>query len=170
MRLWHYELLPYLSDKALTTQWGELNTIMSKKDKLDNLSINYIYEYDKKELLRYAGLVMLEMKKRSIAIYSFVNLVQYFADNFEEEFEEYGDIDDIINDIIYDAKDWVTLGNRLFKNHHTPSYILQCFFNLQEKFNLGAPDLNNDIMEKLTIFVTSKFENVSLYDVIMFFR
>lgn len=167
MRLWHYELLPYLSDKALTTQWGELNTLLCSK--VDNLMINYIYSYDKRELLKYAGLVIAEMRKRNIVIYNCVNVLQYFADNYEEEFEEYGDIDDIITDIIIEAQDWINAGNVLFKDHHTPSYMLQCFFNLQEKASRGAFDLTQDIMEKLTIFVTSKFENVSLYDVIMFY-
>ena len=170
MRLWHYGLLPYLSDKAITTQWGELNTIMSKKGKVDNLIVNYVYNYEPRELLKYAGLVILELKTRNILIYNYAVVIQYFADNYEEDFGEYGDVDDIINDIIYEAKDWVTLGNKLFKDHHTQLYLLQCFFNLQEKFNRGAKDLNLDIMEKLTIFITSKFENMSLYDAIMFLK
>lgn len=170
MRLWHYELLPYLSDKAITTQWGELNTIMSKKDKVDNLIVNYVYKYEPRELLKYTGLVILELKTRNIPIYNYAVVIQYFADNYEEEFGEYGDVDDIITDLIFEAKDWINAGNKLFKDHHTQLYLLQCFFNIQEKFNRGARDLNLDIMEKLTIFITSKFENMSLYDAIMFLK
>lgn len=48
MRLWHYELLPYLPKSQLLGLWRELNSIFKKQN--NHILINYIYDYDKLEL------------------------------------------------------------------------------------------------------------------------
>ncbi len=69
MRLWHYKLLPFLPKSQLMAQWRELNSIYAKQDK--HILINFIYEYDRVELLIYSALVISELKERKVNIRSF---------------------------------------------------------------------------------------------------
>lgn len=56
MRLWHYEIIPYLPKSQLIAQWRELNSIFTKQDK--HILINYIYNYPKDHLYTYSNLVL----------------------------------------------------------------------------------------------------------------
>ena len=114
MRLWHYQLLPALPDSQLIAQWRELNSIFKKQDK--HILINYIYEYPKENLLWYTELVIRVMDRRGIKIKSVDNLVNYFKDT---KFVEM---------------------NNPFPKHHNQRYMLQCFYNLQEKYDRGQKD------------------------------
>ena len=62
MRLWYYELIPYLPDLQLKAQWRELQSIFARQNR--HILINYVYEYDKKELLSYTILVFKQMVKK----------------------------------------------------------------------------------------------------------
>ena len=56
MRLWHYELLPYLPDAQFKGQLRELVAIMHDwrdKSKTNHLLINKVMEYEQNELVRY---------------------------------------------------------------------------------------------------------------------
>lgn len=56
MRLWHYQLLPYLPDAQLKGQLRELVAIMHDwrdKGTTNHLLINRVMEYPKEELLQY---------------------------------------------------------------------------------------------------------------------
>lgn len=56
MRLWHYELLPYLPDAQFKGQLRELVAIMHDwrdKGKTNHLLINKVMEYPKNDLVRY---------------------------------------------------------------------------------------------------------------------
>ena len=56
MRLWHYELLPYLPDAQFKGQLRELVAIMHDwrdKGKTNHLLINKVMEYVRDELVRY---------------------------------------------------------------------------------------------------------------------
>ena len=134
MRLWHYKLIPYLPKSQLLAQWRELNSIFKKQDK--HILINYIYEYDEKELMIYSCLVISEMKKRGYKI-NMTNYHNYFG-------------------IFYY---WVA-GYELFKNHHDNRYLIQCFYNLQEKFDRGQKDFTLDTYNKLIEFMRTKFEKL----------
>lgn len=124
MRLWHYRLIHYLPKSQLIAQWRELNSIYVKQDK--HILINYIYEYPKYDLEAYSNLVVDEMKKRGIK----VNLEKgkkYFNDGFTKIF----------------SKDYIP-----FKKHHTDRYLIQCYYNLQEKFDRGQKDfLKHQMMQ-----------------------
>ena len=56
MRIWHYELLPYLPDAQFKGQLRELVAIMHdwrNKGKTNHLLINRVMEYERNELVRY---------------------------------------------------------------------------------------------------------------------
>lgn len=147
MRLWHYELLPFLPDSQLIAQWRELNSIFKKQDK--HILINYVYEYPKVDLLEYTLLVIYEMNKRNYKIKSFENAYMYFQELlcaiiFKENY--------IPNEFI----DGFKSGRKLFNNHHNYRYLLQCFYNLQEKYDRGQKDFSKERYNALEHFVEKK--------------
>lgn len=85
--------------------------------------INYVYEYPKEDLLVYSLLVMSEMDLRGIEIKKLDNFNNYFAGVYVKNIPNY--------------ENYV-----LFAKHHTKRYLLQCFYNLQEKFDRGQGDFN----------------------------
>lgn len=129
MRLWHYELLPFLPKSQLVAQWRELNSIFKKQDK--HILINYVYEYPKDDLFIYSSMVMKEMYNRGYQ-YSFVNFESYFG-----------------------LKNYKIEGIP-FKNHHNFRYLLQCFYNLQEKYDRGQKDFSKAQYLVLEHFVEKK--------------
>lgn len=114
MRIWHYKLIPFLPTKQLKGQWSELNSIFTKQD--NHILINYIYEYPKENLKYYTDLLLVELLYRGVDIKTFNHYFDYF-----------------------DGVDTVKMGNP-FPQHHTDRYLLQCFYNLQEKYDRGQDD------------------------------
>ena len=129
MRLWHYQLIPYLPKSQLLAQWREVNSIFKKQDK--HILINYIYEYPKNDLKTYSCMIINEMHKRGIKINSMANFEAYFGD-------------ELLPAPIY---------NIIFKNHHTYRYLRQCYYNLQEKYDRGQKDFNEECWNKLNEFM-----------------
>lgn len=116
MRLWHYELIPYLPKSQLLAQWRELNSIFAKED--NHVLINYIYEYPKSHLLAYTEIVLAEMRKRGYQIHTFDKMERYFADVVKEPITE------------------------PYKQHHNDLYLSICYYNLYEKFWRGQKDFS----------------------------
>ena len=140
MRIWHYKLIPYLPKSQLLAQWRELNSIFKKQDK--HILINYIYEYENNksdDLFDYTCIVINKMRKRKIKIKSYDNIFNYF---------EYSNA--FIESYIYDFEG---VSYELFKNHHTDRYLIQCFYNLQEKYDRGQKDFSKEIYDRLEEFV-----------------
>ena len=126
MRLWHYKLLSYLPDSQIVAQWRELNSIFKKQDK--HILINYVYDYPKEHLWHYSVAVKNEMVARGFKIRSF--------DNFDAYFDE------------------VTHGEKiLYYPEHNNRYLLQCFMNLQEKYDRGQKDFSKERYEAMERFV-----------------
>ena len=134
MRLWHYKLIPYLPKSQLLAQWRELCSIFRKHDK--HILINYVYDYEPSELMSYAELVISEMRKRGIHVNTELDSpYQTWL------FSTFG--------MTYN----VSLDTAPFRQHHTKRYLLQCFYNLQEKYDRGQKDFTEDIYKKLENFV-----------------
>ncbi len=126
MRLWHYELIPYLPKSQLLAQWRELNSIFAKEDK--HVLINYIYEYPKSDLYVYTELVLQEMKKRGVNIRTLDKMARYF--------------DGLETPTIYPP----------YKNHHNDDYLTICYYNLYEKYIRGQKDFSEQQFEALDAF------------------
>lgn len=127
MRLWHYELIPYLPDKQLIAQWRELNSIFKKRDK--HILINYIYEYPDSELFKYTQLVIWEMLARRINC----NYNEHYI-NFVKQFKAsaYFYIIDPYNP------------PQIFIRHHNKDYLKICCWNLYEKYVRGQTGFKSD--------------------------
>lgn len=127
MRLWHYKLIPFLPKSQLIAQWRELNSIFKKQD--NHILINYVYEYPKSELMWFSILVIDELDQRGIKIKSLKNYLNYFESTT--------------------LLPW----HNLFPKHHTDRYLLQCFYNLQEKYDRGQKDFSIECYERLCFFI-----------------
>ena len=134
MRLWHYKLIPYLPKSQLLAQWRELNSIFKKQDK--HILINYIYEYPQEDLYKYSYIVLNELEKWFISVKSMSKFFDYFSDVFDV--------------------DWF---KNPFLNHHNDRYLLQCFYNLQEKYDRGQKDFTEENYEKLEEFIKNETSN-----------
>ena len=134
MRLWHYKLIPFLPDLQLIAQWRELNSIFKKQDK--HILINYVYEYEKRHLFAYTQMVLAELANRGVVVRSFGYLGNYF------------------NCSAISLTDFAT--KKPFPNHHTDRYLLQCFYNLQEKYDRGQKGFDKERYEKLREFIRNE--------------
>jgi uncharacterized protein (TIGR02328 family) len=118
MRLWHESLIEVLPRQQLLGQWRELNSIYKKEDK--HILINFIYEYPKKDLLLYSLKVILTMQRRGYNI-NLKNFIDYF------QIKDYKEMQKIL---LSNAKTFV--------NKMNERYLLQCYYNLQEKYDCGG--------------------------------
>lgn len=118
MRLWHVSLIEVLPRQQLLGQWRELNSIYKKEDK--HILINFIYEYPKKDLLLYSLKVILTMQRRGYNI-NLKNFIDYF------QIKDYKEMQKIL---LSNAKTFVKKMNK--------RYLLQCYYNLQEKYDCGG--------------------------------
>lgn len=118
MRLWHESLIEVLPRQQLLGQWRELNSIYKKEDK--HILINFIYEYPKKDLLLYSLKVILIMQRRGYNI-NLKNFIDYF------QIKDYKEMQKIL---LSNAKTFVKKMNK--------RYLLQCYYNLQEKYDCGG--------------------------------
>ena len=55
-------------------------------------------------------------------------------------------------DVHYIPKDF----SKPFVNHHNNRYLLQCFYNLQEKYDRGQKDFDNETFRNLVIFIDNE--------------
>ena len=117
MRLWHYELLPYLPDAQFKGQLRELVAIMhdwGDKGKTNHLLINQVMLYPKNDLVRY------------FVYYEAVYHNRY--GKWLKQSKEFLDFDD------------TPLNKRskgCFNGWHDKDYLRVCMANLYEKYHFG---------------------------------
>lgn len=125
MRLWHYELLPYLPDAQFKGQLRELVLIMRTwrdTGKTNHLLINRVMEYPKGDLTSYFLLYDIEYQKRYLKEHGLI----------ANEFVEFSKPD--------------RFTNTPFKSWHNKEYLRVCMANLYEKhtFGIGKSRITDD--------------------------
>jgi len=118
MRLWHYKLIPVLSNKMLVAQWRECVAIKRQWEKgtLKHRLVSYVMDYPKSYFRDYTKLVAKELRNRKINI----NLKLY--DEIWDFCTTFSQLEKV-TDIYYPE--------------HNDKYLKQCFYNLEEKFDRG---------------------------------
>ena len=114
MRLWHIDLLEVLPRQQLLSQWRECCCIARNifvNGMPNHLLVNKILNYDMSDFYSYSILVSNEMLRRG-----------YKVDR--SKFEKYCKCN--------------RFTSRPFEGWHNDRYFLQCFYNLQEKYNCGG--------------------------------
>lgn len=117
MRLWHYELISYLPRLQLISQWRECCCIaknITNNGTPNHLLVNKIMDYPIEHFIAYTTLVKQEMQKRG-----------YKCDT--SRFTKW---------LEWDA--FKILKNEIFENWHNERYLIQCLFNLEEKYDCGG--------------------------------
>ncbi len=116
MRLWHYELLPYLPDAQFKGQLRELVAIMHDwrdKGKTNHLLINKVMEYPKEDFYGYFLAYWNEHSRRN--------------NGKSPKYEICNEFYEFCHDFNYD----------FFKDWHNKKYLRVCMANLYEKHYMG---------------------------------
>ena len=142
IRLWHIDLIKngLLPDSQLISQWRELNSIFKNQPK--HILINYVYQCPKEDLYFYTCMVVQEMDLRGYKVKSLDNFYNYFSKGLEFSYDK---------DKPFHP----------FKEYHNDRYLIQCYWNLAEKFDRGQQDFSQKQYEKLKKFVKEKINGTS---------
>lgn len=123
MRLWHWELIPYLPNAMLLAQWRELCSIVKRIDEHGvpgHRLVNPVMEYPWWELYLYSSKVINELGKRGYNLErsrpDFEKTIERIKEKFNNERPE---------------------SSIIFMSWHDERYLKQCFYNLQEKYDRG---------------------------------
>lgn len=115
MRLWHYQLLPYLPRLQLVSQWRECCCIaksIAEKGTPNHILVNKIMDYPIDHFRTYCNLVAKEMYNRGYK-YGTSRLTKW------------------TNQLT--RKYTLVSSNDLFSEWHNDIYLRQCLYNLEEK-------------------------------------
>lgn len=120
MRLWHYKLITGLPNAMLVSQWRECIAIKRQWEKgtLKHRLVSYVMDYDKVFFYNYVSYVCSEMLSRGIK----------FKSEYLSEITEFCGIG---FDLLYPS-----MIRGIYKEHNN-RYLLQCYYNLQEKYDRG---------------------------------
>lgn len=117
MRLWHKDLINYLPSKQLMALWRECCAIAKSimmEGKPNHLLINKVMDYSLDQFYTYGINVYIAMKNRGYKC-DLRKFSKYFTDRQKN----------IVNEPIF--IDW-----------HNERYLMQNYYNLQEKFDCGG--------------------------------
>ena len=132
MRLWSWQLLPYLSDLQFKGQLREITAIMRDwrdRGKTNHLLINRVMEYPKEDLYRY------------------------FCEYEAEYFKRYGRTLDRYSSEFGRFANWSvdTKNNTIFEGWHNKEYLRICMSNLAEKhfYGIGKSRITDEEWQRL---------------------
>lgn len=132
MRLWSWQLLPYLSDLQFKGQLREITAIMRDwrdRGKTNHLLINRVMEYPKADLYRY------------------------FCEYEAEYFKRYGRTLDRYSIEFGRFANWIvdTKNNTIFEGWHNKEYLRICMSNLAEKhfYGIGKSRITDEEWQRL---------------------
>lgn len=114
MRLWDYRLIPVLDNKHLVALWRECIAIKRQWEKgtLKHRLVSYVTDYDISFFITYVNKIVAELEKRKIKYNkSLRNEIWNFFPNGK----------------------YPILGMNY--PEHNDRYLLQCLYNLQEKYD-----------------------------------
>ena len=120
MRLWHKDLIAVLPREQLVAQWRECSAIagaIQKNGTPNHILVNYVVD-NLNSFVAYSYLIRQEMTKRG-----------------------YRTMENVWTKIVsvVDTNAWKNLTlKEIFEKEHNYRYFLQCYYNLQEKYDRGG--------------------------------
>lgn len=124
MRMWHKDLIDVLPKNQLVAQWRECCAIAANLKTMgtpNHLLVNKVTWFNKSHFYNYCCLVCEEMLNRGYNV----------SDKSKQKILDYVDEDERQTGIYIDH-------DKLFQGWHGKRYLLQCYFNLQEKFDCNG--------------------------------
>lgn len=119
MRLWSYQLLPYLPRQQLLSQWRECCCIaksMAEKGAPNHILVNKIMDYPVDHFVEYCCCVCIEMEYRGYRC-DFSRLDRYLETMNAAPLKN---------------------GEQIFPDWHDDIYLRENLYNLEEKFRAGG--------------------------------
>ena len=139
MRLWHKDLIPVLPRQQLLGQWRECCLIYKNIYEIgepNHLLVNRIMEYPLQHFFSYINEIINEMIKR-----------EYRCNTTK-----------VMGAVVYlDLYNDCPSHEELFKEWHNDRYLLQCYYNLQEKYDCGG--ITEEEWELIINYIKSKTSN-----------
>lgn len=130
MRLWHKDLVQYLPKKQLIGQWRECCCIAKSihdKGSPNHILVNKIMDYPVEHFNTYAW-----------EVYNIMQLCGYKCN--WEAFEKWRPNNCVVN------------FDNIFIHWHDDRYLVQCLYNLQEKYDCGG------IHEEEWLVIANRFD------------
>lgn len=118
MRLWHKDLIRVMPRQQLLGQWRECCAIAKnivEKGTPNHILVNKIMDYPIDHFYRYGIYIAEEMKRRG-----YICNKQKFKKYFDSDQYRFLPISDV------------------FPNWHNKRYLIQCYYNLEEKYDCGG--------------------------------
>ena len=120
MRLWHKDLIPVLPKQQLIAQYRECCCIarnIAVNGTPNHLLVNKVLDYPPEHFVHYTGMVHEELIKRGYKCdwNKFEQWMHCFPDGRCKHFT-----------------------NAIFDGWHNDRYLIQCYYNLQEKHDCGG--------------------------------
>lgn len=119
MRLWHKDLIPYLPRQQLLGQWRECCCIVRNIAMLgtpNHILVNKVMDYPMGHFWYYGLCVMEEMENRGYKC-DFNKFKRWFNNPYTFP---------------------TPTNDGLFEDWHNNRYLVQCLYNLQEKYDCGG--------------------------------
>lgn len=120
MRLWHKDLIGVLPREQLVAQWRECSAIagaIQKNGTPNHILVNYVTN-DLNAFVMYSYMVRQEMKRRGYR-------------TMENVWTK-------INSLVPDNSWKACAYSSIFPEEHNFRYYVQCYYNLQEKYDRGG--------------------------------
>lgn len=116
MRLWHVDLIGVLPRQQLLGQWRECCCIASNLEKNgtpNHVLVNKIQDYPIEDFFSYTSLIIDEMRKRKYKVNENLFWKHFNNPSFSQN-------------------------KNIFQHWHNKKYLIQCFYNLEEKHDCRA--------------------------------
>ena len=137
MRLWHKDLITVLPKQQLLGQWRECCCIarnIAVNGTPNHRLVNKIMDYPLDHFYQYTMIVARELTKRQYNVnwFSFSNHIdtsKLRTLSVDIEIDSNGNRKETVCGTVYDE---------LFAGWHNDRYLLQCYHNLEEKYDCGG--------------------------------
>ena len=150
MRLWHKDLISYLPQQQLVSQWREccaIAALLARDHTPNHILVNPIIEYDPSHFISYCSLVYKEAYERG---YKITPKAKQKLTNDIQSWQLY------LKDLLpWNLEDRIPIAyNEIFSTWHNDRYLQQCYYNLQEKYDRGG--ISQDEWDKLADWFVPK--------------
>ena len=118
MRLWHKDLVTVLPRQQLLSQWRECCAIaksISEKGTPNHILVNKVMDYPLSHLYTYGILVAGEMSDRGYKVDE-TKFTRWISGHYQK----------------------FIIPNQMFHGWHNERYLIQCYHNLEEKYDCGG--------------------------------
>lgn len=142
MRLWHKDLIELLPRQQLLGQWRECCLIaknIQEKGTPNHMLVNKIMNYSIHDFINYTALVYEEMANRGYRA-NWSKFISHIP--FKEKHR-----------FLYQER------TKIFHDWHNIRYLIQCYTNLQEKYDCGG--ISQEEWEPIQEYVENRMNDYS---------